>query len=169
VSGTSDEGRLLVEAWETEIVKQVAHAFRTDHEELEAELLSRLLELKIKHQARARNWRAFLARSLYNAAKNFLRNRDLRESKMRSLEAEDIEGAPPALLDFLAAPEEAIDLRIDLARLREEVSPQLRQVWDLLIDEHWNVSAAARGLGRPRKSLDYWIGKLRKLRKKRGL
>ncbi len=150
-----------------EVVKQVAHAYRTDYEEFEAELLGRLVALKIKHQARARDWRAFLARSLYNAAKNFVRNKDLRDSKMQSLDPDDGEDARPALADLLAAPEEPIELRIDVARLREEMSPQLRQVWDLLIEEHGNISAVARKLGRPRKSLDYWIGKLRQLLKNR--
>jgi hypothetical protein len=147
VGGTSGKGRLQVEGWEMEVVKQVAHAYRTDREELEAELVRRLVELKIKHQARARDWRAFLARSLYNAANNFVRTRNLRESKMQSLESDDIEDAPRALADLLAAPEEPIDLRIDLARLREELSPQLRHVWDLLIEEHGNISAVARKLG----------------------
>src|SRR5260370_30655702 len=100
-----------------EVVKQVAHAYRTDYEELEAERLRRLVELKIKHQARARDWRAFLARSLYNAAKNFVRDKDRRERKMQSLEPDDLEDAAPAPADLLAAPEDSIDLRIDLARL----------------------------------------------------
>ena len=152
-----------------EVVKQVAHAYRTDYEELEAELLGRLVELKIKHQARARDWRAFLARSLYNAANNFVRNKRLRESRMQSLEPDDVEDAAPGLADLLAAPEEPFDLRIDLASLREEVSPQLRHLWDLLVEEHGNISAVARKLGRPRKSLDYWIGKLRQLRENRDL
>jgi hypothetical protein len=52
--------------------------------------------LKIKHQARARDWRAFLARWLYNAAKNFVRNKDLRESKMQSLETDATEDTHPA-------------------------------------------------------------------------
>jgi DNA-directed RNA polymerase specialized sigma24 family protein len=168
VSGTDGKGRFQVAVWEIEVVQQVVHAYRTDHEELEAELLRRLVELKIKHQARVRDWRAFLARSLYNAANNFVRNRRLRESRMQSLEPDDVLDATPALADLLAAPEEPVDLRIDLARLREEISPELRQLWDLLIEEQGNVSAAARKLGRPRKSLDYWIGKLRQLLKDRG-
>jgi DNA-directed RNA polymerase specialized sigma24 family protein len=163
------KGRVQVEVWEMEVVKQVVHAYRTDHEELEAELLGRLLELKIKHQAQAHNWRAYLARSLYNAAKNFVRDKDLRESKMIPLKSDDPDDGRPALADLLAAPEEPIDLRIDLARLREELSPQLRDVWDLLMEAHGNISAVAKKLRRPRKSLDYWVGKLRQLSKNRAL
>jgi DNA-directed RNA polymerase specialized sigma24 family protein len=160
-------GRVQVEVWETEVVKQVAHAYRTDYEELEAELFGRLLQLKSKHHARARDWRAFLSRSLYNAANNFVRNRNLRESKMIALESDDPDDGRPALADLLSAPEEPIDLRIDLARLRKELSPQLRDVWDLLMETHGNISAVAKKLGRPRKSLDYWVEKLRQLLKNR--
>jgi hypothetical protein len=88
---------------------------------------------------------------------------------MQSLVPDDVEDSAPGLADLLAAPEEPIDLRIDLATLREEVSPQLRHLWDLLVEEHWNVSAVARKLGRPRKSLDYWVGRLRQLLKNRDL
>jgi hypothetical protein len=167
VGGKHGKGGVQIDVWELELVKQVMYAYRTDREELEAELLGRLLELKIKHQARAQDWKAFLARSLYNAANNFVRNKNWRESRIQSLELDDTEGPHLGLADLLAAPEEPIDVRIDLARLREEMSPQLRQLWDLLIEEHGNISAIARKLGRPRKSLDYWVGKLRQLLKDR--
>jgi hypothetical protein len=120
-----------------EVVKQVAHAYRTDHEELEAELFRRLVELKIKHHARARDWRAFLARSLYNAANNFVRNKHLRESKMQSLEPDATEDARPALVDLLAAPEEPIDLRIDLERFYRSVVATAGR----------DISPAASGMG----------------------
>jgi hypothetical protein len=167
VGGKQGGGRVQIEEWEIELVKQVVYAYRTDHEELEAELLGRLLEVKIKHRARAKDWKAFIARSLYNAANNFVRNNNWRESKIQSLESEDRETPRLALADLLAAPEEPIDDRIDLASLREDISPQLRHLWDLLIEEHGNVSALARKLGQPRKSLDYWVGKLRQLLKDR--
>lgn len=167
MSGKHDGGRLHVEAWEINLVKQVAHAYRSDSEELEAELFRRLAGLKVKHKARARDWKAFLARSLYNAAKNFVRDQDLRERKIQSLEIEDEEGTPASRLDFLPAPEEPLDLRIDLSRLREEMSPQLRDLWDLLVEEQGNISAAAKKLGRPRKTVDYWIQKLKTFLKNR--
>jgi DNA-directed RNA polymerase specialized sigma24 family protein len=167
VGEANHKGRLHVEIWEMEVVKQVAHVYRTDYEELEAELFRRLVKLKIKHQARARDWRAFLARSLYNAAKNFVRDRAVREGRMRSLEVDNVDDAPPALEDLLVAPEESIDLRIDLTGLREELSPQMQRLWDALVEEQGNISAVARKLRRPRKSLDYWVGKLRRLVKNR--
>ena len=167
MSGEHDAGRLRIEAWEIDLVKQVAHAYRSDREELEAELLKRLLQLKVKHKARARDWKAFLARSLYNVANNFVRDRDLRERRIQSLETEDEYHPPASLLDLLPAPQEPLDLRIDLYRLREEMSPQLRDLWDLLVEEEGNVSAAARKLGRPRKTVDYWIQNLKTFLKNR--
>jgi DNA-directed RNA polymerase specialized sigma24 family protein len=167
VAGEHDEGRLRVEEWEKDVVNQVVHAYRTDAEELEAELFRRLVDLKIKHKARARDWKAFLAQSLYNAAKNFVRDKNLRESKIQSPEIENEEDPSASLMDLLPAPEEPIDLRIELSRLREAVPPELRPLWDLLIEEHGNISAIAERLGLPRKTVDYWIHKLKQLFKNR--
>jgi DNA-directed RNA polymerase specialized sigma24 family protein len=161
VAGKHGQDRLRVEAWEIDVVKQVVHAYRTDSEELEAELFRRLVDLKIKHQPRARDWKSFLARSLYNAANNFVRDKNLRENKIQSLEPDYEQDTAPSLVELLAAPEEPIDLRIDLARLRAAISPQLREVYDLLSEEQGNISGVAKRLGRPRKTVDYWVQKLR--------
>ena len=167
MSGKHDRGRLPIEAWEVDLVKQVAHAYRADREELKAELFRRLTEIKIKHKARARNWKSFLARSLYNAANNFVRDQHLRDLRVLSLDMGAEHDTPYSALDLLAAPEEPLDLRIDLSRLRQEIAPQLRDLWDLLVEEEGNVSAAAKKLGRPRKTIDYWIQKLRTFLKNR--
>ena len=169
MSGKHGRGRLHVEAWEIDLVKQVAHAYRADQEELEAELFRRLTELKVKHKARARDWKAYLARSLYNAANRFVRDQNIRDRRIRSLEIEDEDQAPASILDFLPAPEEPLDLRIDLSRLRNEMSPQLRDLWDLLVEEQGNISAVAKKLGRPRKTVDYWLQKLKRFLKNRTL
>src|SRR5438045_1022326 len=79
--------RLRVEDWELRIIKQVVKAYRTEREELQAELFERFLMVKRNDQRRARNWKCFLARSLYNAANNFVRNRSMRRMKMRSIES----------------------------------------------------------------------------------
>jgi DNA-directed RNA polymerase specialized sigma24 family protein len=169
VSEQHGRGRLHVEAWEINLVKQVVHAYRADQEELEAELFRRLSEMKVKHKARARDWKAYLARSLYNAANTFVRDQNIRHRRIQSLEIEDEDQAPASLLDLLPAPEEPLDLRIDLCRLRNEMSPQLRDLWDLLVEEQGNISAAAKKLGRPRKTVDYWIQKLKTFLKNRAI
>jgi len=162
-------GRLRVEPWEVAIVKQVTRAYRTDQEELEAELLKRLLELKSKHQSRARDWKSFLARSLYNAANNFVRDQRLRLTRTQPLEVETEEQRGASADQVLAAPAAQIDLRIDLVTLWGELSPELRELWTLLFEEGGNVSAVAKRLGRPRKTVDYWISKLKRFLKNRAI
>jgi DNA-directed RNA polymerase specialized sigma24 family protein len=167
VSGEHDAGRLQVEAWEIALVKQVLHGYRADRKELEAELFRRLIVLKTKHQSRARNWNAYLARSLYNAANNFVRAENFHTRRIHSLEMEDEEGAAASMPDFLPAPEEPLDLRIELSRLRQEMSPPLRHLWDLLVEEDGNISAVAKKIGRPRQTVDYWFQKLKTFLKNR--
>lgn len=151
-----------------EIVKQVAHVYRTEREELEADLFKHLLELKTTRQREVRNWKSFLARSLYNAANNFVRDERHRRRKSRSLAAEDEGEDKLSLVQVLAAPPEPVDLRIDVASLWREMAPELRDLWALLLEEAGNTSAVAKRLGRPRKTVEYWIQKLRRFLKRRG-
>ena len=165
----ASKDRVPVEAWEVVVARQVVRAYRTDHEELEAELLKRLLELKATHQPRVRNWKSFLARSLYNAANNFVRDHRLRQTRIWSIGAEQAERQEPYPDSMLVAPEEQIDLRIDLVRLWDELTPRLRALWLLLFYEDGNVSAVAKRLGRPRKTVEYWIQNLRRFLRSRGI
>jgi DNA-directed RNA polymerase specialized sigma24 family protein len=127
----------------------------------EGELLRRLLIIKIKHRFRARNWKAYLARSLYNAAKNFARDRNRQKKNLAKLKGIDERDESFSMRDVLAAPEESIELRADLLKVWQELPPDLRALWDVLVTEQGNVSAAARKLGRQRKTVEYWITKLR--------
>src|SRR6266568_8984291 len=86
VSGEHGEGRLRVEEWEIELAKRIAGTFRVADEELQAEMLARLADLKAKHPEGIENWQAYLAQSLYNAAKNFLRHEDMLRRRFRSLD-----------------------------------------------------------------------------------
>ena len=123
-----------------------------------------MLELKINHHGRVRNWRSFLARSLYNAANNFVRNRRVHEIRTQPLELEEEEGEP-SLARVMAAPEEPLDLRLDLATIWQEMPPELEQLWELLLEEEGNTTAVAKRLNRPRKTVEYWVQKLRRLLK----
>ena len=62
------------------------------------------------------------------------------------------------------APESENNLRLEIGHV---LFVDLVGYSKLLIEEQGNISAVARKLGRPRKSLDYWIGKLRQLLKNR--
>lgn len=162
-------GRLTVEAWEVRVARQVVRSYRTDQEELEAELFKRLLELKSRHRSRARNWKSFLAKSLYNSANNFVRHQRLLLKVTVAAQLEEAEREEPSLHRPLAAPQEQIDLRVDLVRLWGEMTPALRTLWLLLVYEGGNVTAVAKRLGRARKTVDYWISKLRRFLRSRGI
>jgi DNA-directed RNA polymerase specialized sigma24 family protein len=171
VSGEHGEGRLRVEEWEIELAKRIAGTFRVADDELQAELLARLADLKAKPPEGIENWRAFLAQSLYNAAKNFLRHEDMLRRRFRSFDWQgDVdEDRRPALEEILAAPEEPIELRLDLPKVWNALPPERRKLWQLLFEEEGNISSVARRLGRSRKTVEYWIQKLETFVKNRGI
>jgi DNA-directed RNA polymerase specialized sigma24 family protein len=171
VSGEHGEGRLWVEGWEIELAKRIAGSFRVGDEELQAELLTRLADLKATHHEDIQNWQAFLARSLYNAAKNFLRHEDMLRRKFQSLDwqGDVCENRRPSLEERLAAPEEPAELRLDLPKVWNALPPQMRKLWQLLSEEEGNTSSVAKRLGRPRKTVEYWIQKLETFLRNRGL
>lgn len=160
-----------IESWEIEVAKSVARSFRTftEIEDLEAELFKRLLELKARKRSGVRDWRSFLARSLYNAATDLIRRWNYRHRGMRSLTAPLGDEDDDAVLeDVLAAPAETVDLRIELSCVMRELAPELQELWHLLVEVRGNKTALARRLGRPRKTVDHWIGKIRTALGKRG-
>ena len=167
MSKEHDQGRLRVEAWEIEVTKGIAARFRAGDEEFEAELLERLLELKSEGHKEAKEWRSFLASSIYNAAKDLLRYREIRQSRMQSLDA--CEEDDSSLLDrILPAPDDASDVGLGMAV--EKLSPELKTLWRLLVEEEGSITAVSKRLKRPRKTVEYWIEKkLRTFFEKHGL
>ena len=163
MSEERDGRRLAVETWEMELAKRISGSFRPGDEDLAAELLKRILELKAKKLEAIRDWQAFLVQSLYNAAKNFLRHEDVLRRHAGTLEFGGITGEdrPSWLEERLVAPEEPIEFRLDLPRVWDALTPEMRELWRLLFEEEGNASAVARRLGRPRKTVDYWIRKLK--------
>lgn len=171
MSGEQGEGRLRVEAWEIELAKRIAGKFRVGDDDFQAELLMRLVELKAKNPGGIDNWQAYLAQSLYNGAKNFLRHEDVLRRRFRSLELSGSadRDAPPSLKDMLAAPEEPIELRFDLPKVWNALPPEMQRLWQLLFEEEGNTTLVAKRLGRPRKTVEYWIQKLRAFLNNRGI
>lgn len=161
-----------IEPWEIEVAKSVARSFRSfpEYEDLEAELLKRLLELKVAKPAQVRDWRGFLARSLYNAATNLVNRRNWWRRRALSLDArvgDDEES--PTVESLLAAPEESAELGFDLAAVWRDISPDLKELWEMLVEEEGNVAAVARRLGRPPRTVRDWAARLRSLLEARGL
>lgn len=163
MSGVHGEGRLEVEKWEMELANRIAGSFRPSDEDLAAVLMLRLVELKVSKRAQIRNWQAFLVQSLYNAAKNFIRHEDVLHRHVRSVEfGDDLDRDQPSRFEEnLVAPEQPTELAIDVPKVWEALTPEMRELWLLLFEEEGNISAVAKRLGQPRKTVDYWIGKLK--------
>jgi len=171
VSGEHDKAWLEVEEWEMELARRIAGTFRRNDEDLAAELLLRLVQLKAKERADIANWRAFLAQSLYNAAKNFIRHQDVLRRREQSWDhgRPDDDEPKSHFEERFAAPPESMPPEPSFSRMRAQLVPEMRKLADLLIDNEGNVSAVAKSLGRPRKTVEYQIEKLRAWLNKQGV
>jgi DNA-directed RNA polymerase specialized sigma24 family protein len=171
VSGEHGKDRLRVEPWEMELARRIAGSFRPVDEDLQAELFKRVAETKAKQVAAIREWPAYLAQSLYNAAKNFIRREDAlrRRARFLFIDAEPGEDGPSYGDRELIAPEEPIESRLHLGNVWAALTPEMRDLARLLLEEEGKTSSVAKRLGRPRKTVDYWIQKLRVVLRKHGL
>lgn len=170
MSGEHGSDRLRVEAWEMELARRIAGSFRPGDEDLMAELFKRLVEVKAKDLSSIRDWRAFLAQSLYNAAKNFIRHEDARRCAIfLPFGDEAAEDEPSYRAPKLIAPEDPLESRLDLGRAWEALTPEMRELAQLLLEEEGRTNSLAKRLGRPRKTVEYWIRKLRTVLKNHGL
>lgn len=173
----ADEGHersVHVKDWELDLATKIAGSFRKsigdEAEELEAELFQRLLEIKLQKIEGIEKWDAFLAKSLFNAANNFLNKRNTRRDRMESLDAiirADEEKSPIPLENILDEPIEDVDFQIQLNAALQSLSPELQDLWKILIEEEGNTSKVAERLGRPRKTVEYWIDKIKAVLKKK--
>jgi hypothetical protein len=72
-----------IEPWEFDLIRKVARAFRTtEREDLEAELARKTLQLKRKEPTEIRDWKAYLAKFLFNKASNWIRDSRVKENKI---------------------------------------------------------------------------------------
>jgi DNA-directed RNA polymerase specialized sigma24 family protein len=169
VSGEHGDNRLRVDAWEMELARRIAGSFRPGDEEMQAELFKRLVEVKAKRLAGIRNWQAFLTQSLYNAAKNVIRHEDALRARAKFLFIDDEPSEQRPSDRKLITPEDPIESRLDLGKVWAALTPQMRELAQFLLEEEGKTSSVAKRLGRPRKTVEYWIRKLRTVLKKNGL
>ena len=137
MSGQESEN---VEGWELELVSKVARAFRTsEREELEAELAQRLLELKREPHPGVRNWKPYLAKTLYNYAARLITKWRDRQKREESLE----EWLRPSV------EEEGHDwmVQLELVRLRRQLDPAAYNLLELVVEARGNQSRVAQWLG----------------------
>lgn len=155
-----------VETWELEMVQKVARAFRIfDRDELVAELSRKLVELKQRPPSDVQNWKAYLAKFLYNKASNWVRDTRNRERRVARAETdEDWIGTLPTGASLHSQE----DLRIAFARLWRELDPELRRFWELLAQERGNQANVSRRLGIHRNTARLWIRKIPEILERHG-
>lgn len=161
-----------IEAWELDLVRKVAQAFRDcEHDELAAELASRLLELKSNPPIGIRNWRAYLAKFLYNKASNIVRNWRLRDSRSIPFDQPKESDDDPIMssLDTLLAHDSRPEkLRQEFSGAWESLAPELRELWEVLVEEKGRQGAAAKRLGKHRNTVALWLRQIREVLKAHG-
>ena len=161
------EKQTALEIWEVELAQNVAsrYAGQVDTDDLAGELSLFLLKLKQRRLPQITDWRAYLAKSLLRRADRIVRSWSHRQEKTVCLESV-VSGASGdiRLEDLLAAgagePDEL--LLGGLLSAYQELGPEEKQLWDLLMEESGDTAKVARRLGKPRTTVDYHIQKLRK-------
>jgi DNA-directed RNA polymerase specialized sigma24 family protein len=165
--GESEHGKKIrpgLAAWERKLIWTVARKFEVlEPEELEAELMRTVLEIKARPHPRLLHWKHYLAKALHNRADNWTRSRRAKARREIPIPEPDEEAVP-----FFAPSEGDPHLRMVLAQIRQELNPELRQCWELLDQENGNQARVARRLGKHRNTLRAWIGKIRRLLIKHG-
>lgn len=144
--------------WEINLAQKVAQAFRTpDREELAAELARKLLDLKNNPNLAVRNWKAYAAKFLYNKAANWVRDARAREKR----EAGHVIGKEdgPRTPGQPATHEDHTD-RAAFGPMWNELSPELRHVWEVLVEEEGSQTRVARRLGKHRNTVRLCIKKI---------
>ena len=160
-----------LEDWEYMLVRSVAARIRTtEREDLESVLAIHLLEIKTRFGTSARNWRAFATTSLRNKASNWIRDRQLLEGRLVSLEPKGTEDSREVGADERsprADGDATVTLAVHLARA--ELGHHLTAVWDVLVEANGNQVEAARRLRVHRNTIRLWLRKIRNTLNRHGL
>jgi RNA polymerase sigma factor (sigma-70 family) len=170
-SGRAKHSRAEIESWELELVRKVARAFRTtEKEDLQAELAGKLLTLKNRSPSGIRDWKAYATKFLYNKADNWIRRwRASEHKKVALLETtEEAVSEPYVSKVVLEAPPREPDLQIAFNRVWDELDPQLRALWEMLLEAKGNQTGVARRIGKHRNTVRLWVRKIQQLLKYHG-
>lgn len=148
---------MKIKAWEITLISQITSRYNiNDKDELQAELYKKLLELKHKN-IKAKSWKNFLAKALYNAANDYLRKTNQHNKRYISIGSKHSNEDDDIGNIVIGSNIEDIELRITL----ENLSPELKQLWNVLMIEDGNISKAAKRLNKPRTTINYWYKKLK--------
>lgn len=160
---------LNLELWELELVQRTAARIRTfERDDLESELALHLIHVKRRHRARAHHWKGYLTTALRNKAANWIRNRQRQERHVTHLDASVTNDEPMARAEFLGSSEAGHDLRTAFAAAWDELSPELRELWQILMQEDGNQVQAARRLRKHRNTVRAQIRRIRETLRRHG-
>ena len=144
------------------MARGIARSFKTfeQFDDLEAEVLLKLAELKSRQPAHAEDWKSFLATALFNAAKDCIRKHRNWAKRSQSLEGSDNkeEAGNRTWEDQLPSHSEADpDFLIQWEPAWAELDSELKNLWQILMEEEGSITNTALRLGLPRKTVEYWV------------
>jgi len=152
-----------------ELIEKVAWRFdTTERDELTAELARTLLQLKAGLGRDVRNWKAYLAKALLNRANTWVDNQRRQRRLVPILEPDDNPSTPSISEEDLPAHVQPPDLPAAFAQLWRELDPELRRLWQLLLEEEGNQVAVAKRLGKHRNTVRLWVGRIHEALKRHG-
>ena len=159
-----------LERWERELVKAIAATIRTtERADLESVLALHLWQTKQRFGSVAEKWRGLAATVLRNKAANWIRDRQLYESRLTSLDRSPREGETlPPLMDTLRSHGTDADVELALQRVWDELDEVLRRAWALLVEETGNQTRVASRLGVHRNTVRVWVRKIREALERHG-
>jgi PucR C-terminal helix-turn-helix domain len=145
--------------WERQLAASTARRFeRIEPEELEAELDKTIIELKTGLLTHVRHWGKYLATALRRTAINWKRRRRLVSQKELAGSELETEFPLPAL------PEETdFDRRVEIARFRNALQPELQKVLEVLERHNFNQTEASKELGIHRNTLSARLGRIKQI------
>lgn len=145
--------------WERNLASVIARKFELlEPEELEAELIRTVLDLKARAPPHVRDWEKYLAKALHNRANNWNRNRRDKAKRETVLPEPDQEA-----LHFFSVNEADLESQVAFADVWRELGPELTELWELLIETRGNVTEVARRLGKHRNTVRLWIRKIQQV------
>ena len=168
---SDSESSPTLEDGEYALVRSVATRIRTtERDDLESVLAIHLLQLKARFGKTASDWRAFLGTALRNKASNWIRDRQLAESRHRPLDIGRGEDEPEQpIAHSHAARDPPLEFNAAIRAARAELDERLRDFWDTLLELDGNQAKVARRFGIHRNTVRLWIRRIRASLERHGL
>jgi len=161
-SGGDEPSSFEINDWDRRQIRQIVARFpQMDREEMEAELAVTLLELKHNRPVGVRDWRAYVATSLFHRAASLAKKWRAQWRHEVSIDTD------PAVVEPLAfAPEPGprpVDASVVLARIRHVLDAESYALLERLANSKGNQARAARELGVHRNTIRRRLRRIRQV------